>query len=213
MKKLSTIFFIILFCSFLPAKEKLQPVESSIKPAENKQAIKNDSINISEMVQKQIDSARQKEIWRGELKSEAAIMPILEVNAKSIMGLNPLSFLSSVYFGKVFILLYASIIVSVFIAVRRFKNKKNNSSRNLKNAINILRNEVAVNNQNLTAGRKGKKLEKLRRKIYTANELNNYGEEEIIRTAKKLHISKGELMLAVKIKSHQLNGNYSTKMH
>ena len=87
----------------------------------------------------------------------------------------------------------------------------------MKNAINILRNEIAVKKQNLPAGsrslwgRQDKKLEKLRKKIHASNQLNNFGEQEIIKTAKKLQISKGELMLAVKIKSHQVNNDYSRK--
>ena len=96
--------------------------------------------------------------------------------------------------------------VALFIVVRRIRNKKNDSTRDLKNAINILRNEVAVKKQN-------KKLEKLRRKIHASNQLNNFGEQELIKTAKKLQISKGELLLAVKIKSHQVNNNYSRKIY
>ncbi len=193
MKVFLTLALIIVSCSFLLANGKSDKNKVTPEAAKKEQMVVNDTVNISEMVQKQITDAREKEIYRSKFNSEAAILPLIEENTKSIKGLNPLPFLSSVYFSKVFILIYASVFVALIIVIRRIKDKKNNSSQNLKNAINILRNEVVVKKQN-------KKLEKLRRKINASNQLNNFGEQEIIKTAKKLQISKGELLLGCKNK-------------
>jgi len=206
MKKLLTIILILFSVSCLSAKVNVNNKKAEVKSLNIETATLKDTINISNMVQKQIESARQKEIQIKKINAEAAILPLVEENAKSILGLNPMPFLSSIYFSKGFILIYASIFIALFIFIKRVKNKKNDSAQNLKNAINILRNEVAVKKQN-------KKLEKLRRKIHASNQLSNFGEQEIIKIAKKLQISKGELLLAVKIKSHQLKNNYSRKIY
>ena len=206
MKKLLTIILILFSVSCLSAKVNVNNKKAEVKSLNIETAALKDTINISNMVQKQIESARQKEIQIKKINAEAAILPLVEENAKSILGLNPMPFLSSIYFSKGFILIYASIFIALFIFIKRVKNKKNDSAQNLKNAINILRNEVAVKKQN-------KKLEKLRRKIHASNQLSNFGEQEIIKIAKKLQISKDELLLAVKIKSHQLKNNYSRKIY
>ncbi len=206
MKQLLTIVLMLVCISHLSAKSKLNHKKVNEKAAKVEQTTVNDTVNISKMVQEQIQTAKEKEIQIRKLKSEAALLPIVEQNARALKGLNPLPFLSSIYFSKWFILIYASIFVALLIVIRRIKNKKNDSTRDLKNAINILRNEVAVKKQN-------KKLEKLRKKIHANSQLNNFGEQEIIKTAKKLQISKGELLLAVKIKSQQINNNYSRKIY
>lgn len=206
MKRLLTIVLTLVCLSHLSAKDKLNHKKVNTKDTKVEQTTSKDSVNISKMVQEQIQTAKEKEIQRRKLKSQAALFPVVEENAKTILGLNPIPFLSSIYFSKVFILIYVSVFVALFIVVRRIRNKKNDSTRDLKNAINILRNEVAVKKQN-------KKLEKLRRKIHASNQLNNFGEQELLKTAKKLQISKGELLLAVKIKSHQVNNNYSRKIY
>ncbi len=205
MKSLIILMSLILFNCLLFAQKKSDD-NTSKQVIQQEQILNSDSVNISEMVQKQIESARKKELERSKKTSQASIFPIITKNVKPIKGLSPTSLFSSIYFGKIFILLYASILISMFIIIKRLRNKKNNSSNNLKTAINILRNEVVVKKYD-------KKLDKLRRKIHSSNELKNFGEQEIISTAKKLKISKGELMLAVKIRSHQLNNNYSNKVY
>ena len=73
------------------AKEKLNNTKPAAKDTKVEQTDAKDSINISRMVQQQIDSARQKEIQRGRIKSEASILPVVTNNAKIIKWTKPLT--------------------------------------------------------------------------------------------------------------------------
>ncbi len=212
MKKLLILISFFLCCFQLFANKDFSGSADTISYSAQIKIAVGDSLNISQMVQQQIEDARIKELSRNVFGDRKNIAQDENQKSQLFGSENLLSIISNIPTDRTFILLFASLLVAVALIINRLRNRPKDSSEKLKNAINILRSESALKKENYRLNRQGKKLEKLRKKIHASRELKSFGEQDIIKAAKKLQISKGELMLAVKIKSHQMNNSYPSKI-
>ena len=165
-----------------------------------------DSVNIREMVQEQIMAAEKKMLK--EKKLAAGILPINENKAlKKNSNKEPSSigeiiseflYKANKDLARVALLAGSTFIVFGTVLIRRVRIKKRSIRRKklVKNINSIREEKVAVKDD--------PKLKNVRTKLKNSpehfEEENSFGE-----TAKELNISKGELVLAAKIKSYELS--------
>jgi hypothetical protein len=166
-----------------------------------------DSVNIREMVEEQITAAKKKMLE----EKESAITGILTSNEKTVpketgnevhLGviekIREFLYKANKDMARVALLAGSTFLVFGTVLIRRVKIKKKNIRRKkLVKNINSIREEKVVAKDN-------PKLKNVRTKL--KNNPENFGEENSFgETAKELNISKGELLLAAKIKSYELS--------
>jgi hypothetical protein len=165
-----------------------------------------DSVNIREMVQQQIVAAKKK-----MLEGKATTPQVLNSNLKKVLKENDneksFNILETIKvfiaksnedFARVILLGGSTFLVFGTVLIRRIKIKKRSiSRRKLVKNINSIREEKIVLKDD-------PKLKNVRTKL--KNNPEHYSEENSFDvTAKELNISKGELLLAAKIKSYELS--------
>jgi len=101
----------------------------------------------------------------------------------------------------------AAAIIFLFVFIRRiYLNRSKKSNKAIKNNIRIIREESLVKRENGD-------LKKVRSKLVNSPViLNNHG-KPLSTVAKELNISQGEIILAAKIKSYELNKDEKNKWH
>lgn len=187
------LLFISLFfvCKSFSQQEVL--ADSSL--AADSLASASDSVSISELVALQIKSAKEKE---EQLVSETASVEVDE--RTEIPWKKNESFLSDFNFfsNRYLILGIAGVILFGFVFLRRKAfEKKNKSIKKLKKNIQLIREERALKISN-------PKMNEIRIALRKNPSSLTNDEVEITKTAKELNISKGEILLAARIKSFEL---------
>jgi hypothetical protein len=170
--------------------------------------IPQDTINISELVQKQIEEARNKaetsEIFIEEKPVEDSTKNIIESAGISI----PVSNISKVQSNRIFemfdslstnlkIFVAVSIVILTLLAFRRILLRiKKNVGNSLKKKIAMIREENVI-------VKKDRKLSKTRKALRKLKMIENISGNGIELMARELSISKGEILLASKIKKFE----------
>ena len=185
---------------------KVDSVDSSVMASANSQA---DSINISQMVAAQIEQARRKQLAE-KSQPKAAETKTLPDNTTQTTANFPsnLPVALNISFGtmmKISIMGVASVMAVLIIFIRRKRfNKTFRTKRSFKDNIKLLREEKII-------AKKYPKLSDVRNKLGNSPSIYNYSKEGISKAARELNISQGEIMLAAKIKAHELSKTWSTK--
>ena len=161
------------------------------------------SVNISSIVAAQIKQAHKKQLDEQHRKKTAAVQSSnikpAKVETHSLITLpNFFNKLSDTGI-KVLFLAFASLLAASVVFIRRKKyNRKFAADQTLKNNIKLLREEkVFVKSNNKLSG--------LRIKLKNSPALYIQSNKGLVKAARELNISQGEILLAAKIKSHELN--------
>jgi len=182
------ILFILIFSTLLNAQETSS---NSISLQ-----ITSDTLKISELVEKQIQSAREKQL-QSRLSNDHSISPLISVQKKSnIEQVHIVSGNSIIQNQPLHIQLFwlCSIAVILFVLIRRVVFViKRKSKQAFKHKIQLLREEK-ITSSPIT------KLQNSRRTLRNSDLVLKGSEKHISRTAKDLNISKGELVLAARLK-------------
>lgn len=202
MKKLFIIF--LMFFSIGLNKKIFSESTASDSTAVDSLAIVNtvskDSLNISELVSAQIKAAREKE----KLKAEKQV-----VNVKTEKTLNLSLFFSKGYLKKfvsvfdgvnlnIVILIGAALLLGTAVFIRRkTANAKSKATGDFKKNVLLIREEKALRIRN-------KKAKDIRNKLIKKLSYPSTDENILTKKAKDLKVSKGELLLAARIKSFEL---------
>lgn len=191
MKKILIISLVAALSSSLLAQVNVDSVLSEGK------FIHPDSIKISELVKQQIEEAKLKALQEEEIRKagqyEAKIIPIaLTVPGKSIKNTSS-NFLNSIS-TEVKVLIAVSFLLLLLVLFRRVLiHFKKNVKNQLKKRIALLREE------NIIVKRDRKKT-RVRKFLAKDKLLTGMSEKNMTRKAKEMEISKGELMLAARLK-------------
>ncbi|MHB1687339.1 MAG: hypothetical protein ACYCVH_08190 [Ignavibacteriaceae bacterium] len=167
---------------------------SAVIPA----AADSDSVNISQMVLAQIEAARKKEEQANTNPAPQIQVVVNNNQAKNSSNLieeleSKISIPEDVLM-KVSILGSASFLSAVVILVRRRKNRrKQPANKNLKDNIKSLREEKVQIQGN-------SKLSSVRNRLAENTPAYNLTQEAVSSAAKRLNISKEEILLAQKLK-------------
>lgn len=203
MKRFALFSFLILSSAVL-AQTNIDSVLAANSALTFKAAIV-DSVNISEMVSKQIEAARRKESYQYYSSNDFGKEEKLTVTEKKPAeqevekSSGPLSLFR--FFARLpldlmlFMLATAVIIFAVLLRRLKFGFLKKEKER-LKNKIALLRQEKA----NVLAGKKNKS----RGQLLKPKVLDKINEDNIDRLAKELEVGKGDLILASRIKLLEL---------
>ena len=159
----------------------------------------SDTVNISQMVAAQIDAARKKE---EQINNNPApvIQSNITLNTKPA-SLNLYDELKTRFSIPEDVMMKASILTSasflsaavIFIRRRKSKRKKQPANKNLKENIKSLREEkVQIKGSS--------KLSSVRNRLAENTPASNLTQGDISRTAKRLKISKEEILLAQRLK-------------
>jgi hypothetical protein len=188
---------IIVFISFLVSTGLCQEKTDSVHASMNQSTLSNtqqDSIDVRALVQSQLEMAREKEKF--ERENSAAIYTTTGKSESTVTGsLNKIpSLLNPTNLKVSLLVIFSGILFSVIIFRRKKKNKSNDFEKMFKNNINRMRTENLMRKED-------NGLIELRNKLIRSEGINL---QSISPMAKELQISKGELILAAKIKSFQL---------
>ncbi len=173
-----------------------------------------DTVNIREMVLRQIEAARKNtpvNVGQALLRANAVKKAGTEKASPGFwVNLRKAVPLSWDVLEKILIIFGFSLFVFGIIFIRRLFSKKifsksGGKEKELKKNISLIREEkpVKIKDKN--------KLRSIRSKLiknYSAKELND---ENLSRKARELKIAEGELMLAERIKMHGMAGSYEGK--
>ncbi len=200
--KRSLLFLLMLASCKIYAQVNIDSVLSKLS------YIPQDTINISELVQKQIEEARNKaetsEIFIEEKPVEDSTKNIIESAGISI----PVSNISKVQSNRIFemfdslstnlkIFVAVSIVILTLLAFRRILLRiKKNVGNSLKKKIAMIREENVI-------VKKDRKLSKTRKALRKLKMIENISGNGIELMARELSISKGEILLASKIKKFE----------
>jgi hypothetical protein len=182
------ILSILIYSTVLCAKEKIS--DSII--SENHQ----DTLKISELVEKQIISAREKQLQLQFAKDNTVNKPIPVKEKIKIDQVNNTSINSFILNQPLHIQLFGicAIAVILIVLIRRLGFiLKRRSSQAQKEKIQMLREEKVRTSPQ-------PKLQFSRRSLRNSELVLKGSEKHISRTAKDLKISKGELVLAARLK-------------
>ncbi len=212
MKNILFILFVLLLA--LSAYGKNSTVKDNAKGDDSLIIPSNgetSSVNISNIVAAQIKQAHKKQLEEQQQKKTAVVQSsnIKPVKAEthSLITLPGFFYKLSDTGIKVLILVFASIIAASVVFIRRKKySKKFAANQTLKNNIKLLREERIFVKQS-------PKLSNVRNSLGRSPSLYNNGRESILKIAKELNISQGEIYLAAKIKAHELGSAYLTKQY
>ncbi|MHB8578626.1 MAG: hypothetical protein ACYDA4_02055 [Ignavibacteriaceae bacterium] len=165
----------------------------------NYAGVDSDTVNISQIVAAQIDAARKKE---EQIKNN----PVQVVPSNISENTNPASLnhyedLKTRFAIPKDIMMKASILASasflsasiIFIRRRKVKRKKQPANKNLKENIKSLREEKIQN-------KGSSKLSSVRNRLSENTPVHNLTPNDISNTAKRLNISKEEILLAQRLK-------------
>ncbi len=157
-----------------------------------------DSIKISDIVKQQVEEAKLKAQQKeeGYQKSEqyqARIIPVNITVPKKILRKNSFDFLGSISIEVKIFILISFLLILLVLTRRFFINLKKKVKNELKKKIAFIREENVV-------VKKDRKKIRIRKLIARDKKLVHMTEKNMTRKAKELEISKGELMLAARLK-------------
>ncbi|WKZ70152.1 MAG: hypothetical protein QY331_02640 [Melioribacteraceae bacterium] len=152
----------------------------------------DNSVNVREIVQKQIEEAKKKEAKA--VKHIPASMKPVKMVEKPVINIQTTDY---TLIGKIVVLgLSATIILSV-VAIRRRKLRSHTSSSDLKTNIQLMRQEKFIKPID-------PKLKKLRTNLCLNSKYLNNSESDITNAARKYNIAKTELLLAARLRNQTL---------
>ncbi len=170
-----------------------------VVPADTSSAqIGSDSINISQMVAAQINSAREKEQnedkTAAKKDNELTIINPKQDSPGFISELERQLSISPDLFLKIMVLISAAFLAALIIVMRRRKARKlMHPNISLKENIKLLREEnIRIKGNS--------KLSAVRNRLADSTPEYNLTKESISNSARKLNISKDEILLAQKLK-------------
>ncbi len=200
------IFLIIIsgfFTTAVPGQKTINKVllrsEQLDTTASNSAGADSDTVNISQMVAAQINAARIKEEQTNNNPAPVIQSSIQQNNKPG--SLNLYDELKSGFSIPEDVMMKASILASasflsaavIFIRRRKSKRKKQPANKNLKESIKSLREEkVQIKGSS--------KLSSVRNRLAENTPAYNLTQGDISRTAKRLNISKEEILLAQRLK-------------
>lgn len=173
-----------------------------------------DKVDISEMVREQIAAARKKADEEKSTPVPHIDVPKPAKNVKSEAGLLmsirnkiPLSDDSLIKISvlSAFSLLVFGFIMSRRLLLRKKRPKNKHDLKGLKQNIALIREERPIR------VRKNNKLKTVRSRLLKKYSKVNMTNESISKTAKELKISKGELLLAERIRMHKMADGLAAK--
>ncbi len=200
------IFFLLLFAGTASAQNleaELTSFQTLVRDSSNISSNQagSDSINISQIVQQQIDAARKKQLEEQQKASLNVVLKARENKAGGVeyffANLRKSIPLSDDLLMKFSILGSAAFLASLFIFMRRFRGRKKSAKTDLKRNIKLLREEKIFS-------KKDKKLSGLRTKLSGAPSTYELSNRAVARNARDMNIAKGEIYLAARIKSHEM---------
>lgn len=157
-----------------------------------------DSIKISDIVKQQVEEARLKarqkeEEYQQSKQYQARIIPVNIAVPKKVLRKDSFEFFNSIS-AEVKIFLLISFLLILSVAARRyFINFKKKVKNQLKRKIAFIREENVI-------VKKNRKKIRIRKLIARDKKLVHMTEKNMTRKAKELEISKGELILAARLK-------------
>lgn len=197
MRKL--IFYIFFFCALI-VKAQVN-IDSLLTKTSGNLALKStdtitgDSINIKSLVEQQILAAKLK--MEQEKLEKKNVNNSYEVNISNVPVFKPKKTLIQLFLNLSFevkLLLIISFFLFLLIAIRRIILKVHKKAKQgLKNKIKLLREEKVISKLE-------DKKSKSRRTLIHDLPVNRLTEKNITKKAKELKVSKGELMLAARLK-------------
>ncbi|MEW6194119.1 MAG: hypothetical protein AB1521_03065 [Bacteroidota bacterium] len=192
MKKILINIFLITFYISAYAQVNVDSVLSEGK------FIHPDSIKISDLVKQQVEEARLKarqkeEEYQQSKQYQARIIPVNIAVPKKVLRKDSFGFFNSIS-AEVKIFLLISFLLILSVAARRyFINFKKKVKSQLKKKIAFIREENVI-------VKKNRKKIRIRKLIARDKKLAHMTEKNMTRKAKELEISKGELILAARLK-------------
>ncbi|MEG8945576.1 hypothetical protein [Rosettibacter firmus] len=192
------IFYIFFSCAVINAQvniDSLLTKTSGNLALKSTDTITGDSINVKSIVEQQILAAKLK--MEQEKLEKNNINNSYEVNVSNVPAFKPKKTLVQLFLNLSFevkLLLIFSFFLFLLIAIRRIILKvQKKAKQGLKNKIKLLREEKVISKVE-------DKKSKSRRTLIHDLPLNRLTEKNITKKAKELKISKGELMLAARLK-------------
>ncbi len=157
----------------------------------------SDTLNISQIVMAQINAARKKEENRNQLATnkdnDLALINPTQNSPGFISELERQLSISPDVFLKILILTSAALLAAIIIVIRRRARKSIKPENNLKGNIKLMREEnIRVQGNS--------KLSSVRNRLSDRTPEYNLTNESISSSARKLNISKDEILLAQKLK-------------
>ncbi len=156
----------------------------------------SDSVDVRALVQSQVDIAREKEkedqLKNEKINDKIAVKENKEVS-NNLSSFEPFS--NTIFIKSGVIILFAGFIFSFVLLRRKRSNSKKDFNKIFKENINLIRSEKLMSREEDPA------LNDLRNRLVKWEAPTS---RSISSKAKALQISKGELILAAKIKSYQL---------
>ena len=158
----------------------------------------SDTLNISQIVMAQINAARKKEENRNQLATnkdnDLALINPTQNSPGFISELERQLSISPDVFLKILILTSAALLAAIIIVIRRRRARKSiKPENNLKGNIKLMREEnIRVQGNS--------KLSSVRNRLSDRTPEYNLTNESISSSARKLNISKDEILLAQKLK-------------
>ena len=168
-----------------------------------------DSVNISQLVAAQIQQARDRQLSAQAVTaaSQTKLPQVKTIKTvQAVSGNSPIVFqISYDTMMKILILGSASVMAVLVVFIRRKRyNKKFNAKKSFKDNIRSLREEKLFVKNN-------PKLSEVRNTLGNSPSIYNYSKEGVSKAARDLNISKGEILLAAKIKAHELSKTWPSK--
>ena len=231
MRYLLSIVFLFVLASAGISQVKKDTLKQVLSAADSTAILENagqaDSINIKEMVAEQINAIKEKELERPQkvmeiARTEPEIKPSPPTKAalsdkwNSLLNVSVSPLFDKIYnfFSsaddvtiKISILGLASFIALFVVMLRRkIIKRKYLKKDSLKDNIRLLREEKVIK-------RSDSKLTGIRNSLVNNPLSYKKTQSGISKVAKELNIAKGELLLAAKIKSHELNKSWQGSIH
>lgn len=201
MKRFLIILLMLTTCSIY-AQVNIDSVLSKLS------YIQQDTINISELVRKQIEEARSKAETSEFFVEEKPAQDTTTANIESAVISIPVANISKTETNKVTemieslsinvkIFLAISIVILILVSFRRLLIRlKKNVGNGLKKRIAMIREENVI-------VKKDRKLSKTRKALKKLKLIENISGNGVELMARELSISKGEILLASKIKKFE----------
>ncbi len=166
-----------------------------------------DSVSISQLVASQIAAARQKQISDSTSAAKAPVLQPEPAHTRKSENGSGITEAALRFYNantnivlKIAFLLTVSLIAFTVILIRRKSKPKEEFGTTLKKNIRMLREEKIEFSIN-------PELKMMRKRLIRDPSLNFSSRDSISQIARELNISKGELMLAARIRSHEMVKN------
>lgn len=208
MKKLLTILiclFAIRVCAQINVDSIIGKSSTTISSIED--TLSKDTINISKIVEQQILAAKLKmesESKKNNISTNSNTLAVNEVSE----NIKPKKTITQLFFNLSFevkIILIFSSFLFTFVAIRRIVIKNQRKERaELKKKISLLREEKVPLQKAWNSTKIDEKKSKSRRELIHELPVKKLSEKNISKKAKELNISKGELLLAARLKYLEL---------